>query len=82
MKPTLARLVLYTNLGDRDGKYPPESHPAIITGVNEKDVTVSLHVFYKSGQFDMESVEHAGLAEAGSEAARGKWQWPTPRTVR
>lgn len=33
MKPTLGRIVLYTSLGDADGKYPAEAHPAIITKV-------------------------------------------------
>lgn len=33
MKPTVGRIVLYTNLGDRDGKYPPEVQAAIITKV-------------------------------------------------
>jgi hypothetical protein len=88
MKPTIGRIVHYTNLGDRDGKYPPEIQAAIITGVND-DGTVALHVFYKTGQFDMPSVARAvieGMPEgpapaggdvaAGSEDARGKWQWP------
>lgn len=87
MKPTIGRIVHYTNLGDRDGKYPPEIQAAIITGVNA-DGTVALHVFYKTGQFDMPSVEQAevggmpggaptgNMVAAGSEDARGKWQWP------
>lgn len=33
MKPTVARMVHYTNLGDRDGKYPPEVQAAVITKV-------------------------------------------------
>lgn len=33
MKPTVGRIVHYTNLGDRDGKYPPEIQAAIITKV-------------------------------------------------
>lgn len=76
MNPTIGRIVHYTNLGDRDGKYPPEKQAALITGVND-DGTVALHVFYKTGQFDMPSVGQApdGVV-AGSEGARGKWQWP------
>ena len=31
MKPTVGRIVHYTNLGDRDGKYPPEVQAALIT---------------------------------------------------
>lgn len=33
MLPTIGRIVHYTNLGDKDGKYPPETQAAIITGV-------------------------------------------------
>lgn len=80
MKPSVGRIVHYTNLGDRDGKYPPEIQAALITGVNA-DGSVALHVFYKTGQFDMPAVECAqkpGMPHvvAGSEAARGKWCWP------
>lgn len=71
---TIGRIVHYTNLGDRDGKYPPSVQAAIITGLND-DGTVSLHVFYKTGQFDLASCAHTTEA-AGSEAARGKWSWP------
>lgn len=76
MKPTIGRIVHYTNLGDRDGKYPPEVQAALITGVNP-DGTVALHIFYKTGQFDMPSVSRApdGVT-AGADAARGMWQWP------
>lgn len=74
MKPTVGRIVHYTNLGDRDGKYPPEVQAALITGVNA-DESVALHVFYKTGQFDMSSVPLTE-AEAGSEPARGHWAWP------
>ena len=77
MSPTIARIVHYTNLGDRDGKYPVTIQAAIITGLNT-DGTVSLHVFYKTGQFDLASCEFAGEdVPAGSEQARGKWTWPS-----
>lgn len=72
--PSIARIVHYTNLGDRDGKYPPTVQAAIITGLND-DGTVSLHVFYKTGQFDLARCEFTEAA-AGSEEARGKWGWP------
>jgi hypothetical protein len=76
MKPTLGRIVHYTNLGDRDGKYPVEAQAALITGINV-DGTVALHVFYKTGQFDTPAVAQAPEgARAGTEEARGKWQWP------
>lgn len=80
MKPSIGRIVHYTNLGDRDGKYPPEVQAALVTGLNA-DGTVALHVFYKTGQFDMPAVEYAQrdgcpADAAGSEAASGKWSWP------
>lgn len=75
MKPSIGRIVHYTNLGDRDGKYPPTVQAALITGVND-DGTVSLHVFYKTGQFDLAACAHTE-ATAGSEDARGKWSWPS-----
>lgn len=33
MKPTIGRIVQYVNLGDKDGKYPPEVQAALVTGV-------------------------------------------------
>ena len=76
MKPTVGRMVHYTNLGDRDGKYPPEIQAALITGVNV-DGSVALHVFYRTGQFNMPCVDQApDTIMAGTEDARGKWQWP------
>ena len=74
MQPTIGRIVHYTNLGDRDGKYPPTVQAAIITGVND-DGTAVLHVFYKTGQFDLPSCVET-QEPAGSDAARGKWCWP------
>jgi hypothetical protein len=71
-RPSIGRIVHYTNLGDKDGKYPPETQAALITGVNE-DGSVALHVFYKTGQFDMPSVPFA------ESPVRGHWNWP-PRT--
>ncbi len=67
--PTIGRNVHYTNLGDKDGKYPPETQAAIITGLNA-DGTVALHIFYRTGQFDMPSVPYS------DEPARGHWNWP------
>ena len=74
MAPTIGRIVHYTNLGDKDGKYPPEVQAAIVTGVNS-DATVALHIFYKTGQFDRPNVEWTS-ADAGTDAARGRWSWP------
>ena len=74
--PSLGRIVMYTNLGDSEGRYPPEDHPAIVTGVQETNEPgtpgpfVSLHIFYKTGQFDMDSVPYS------PEQKRGHWRWP------
>lgn len=69
MKPTVGRIVHYTNLGDKDGKYPPEQQAALITGLNQ-DGTVSLKVFYRTGIFDMPSAPFSETYE------RGHWSWP------
>jgi hypothetical protein len=70
-RAVVGSVVQYTNLGDRDGRYPPEIQAALVTGLND-DLTVSLHVFYRTGGFDMPSVAYTA-AEAGTEPARGKW---------
>jgi hypothetical protein len=88
MKPTVGRIVHYTSLGDRDGKYPPEIQAAMVTKVTfrpppvdeprkdaEVNYQVSLLAFYPTGQFAMLDVEFTSEA-AGTEAARGKWAWP------
>lgn len=69
MTPTVGHIVHYTNLGDKDGKYPPETQAAIVTGVND-DGTVALKIFYRTGLFDMPSVPFS------EEPARGHWSWP------
>lgn len=86
--PTVGRIVHYTNLGDRDGKYPPEIQAALITKVTRRkdaDIDVdmplatrwdiSLHIFYEDGYFNMKKVPYT-VATAGSEEARGHWTWP------
>lgn len=73
-KPTVGRIVHYTNLGDKDGKFPPETIAALITGINA-DGTVALKTFYRQGFFDMERVDFTA-APAGTEEARGFWTWP------
>jgi hypothetical protein len=82
MKPTVGRTVLYTNLGDADGKYPPEQQAAIITKVvpvhatvrsdanSEGDFIVSLAILYPTGMFWMQDVPFS------AEFARGRWTWP------
>jgi len=71
MKSSVGRIVYYTNLGDKDGRFPPEQQAAIITGVGaDGDLSVSLHIFYKTGQFDMQNVPFSESYE------RGHWSWP------
>jgi len=67
-------MVHYTNLGDRDGKYPPQAIAAVITKVNE-DGTVALKCFYPTGIFDCDKIAFTEAAPA-TEEARGKWAWP------
>lgn len=74
-RPTVGRIVHYTNLGDKDGKYPPEIQAALITKVTAEG-GVSLKVFYTSGIFDMPGPVPFTSAEAGTDAARGHWAWP------
>ena len=77
-RPTIGRIVHYTNLGDAQGKYPPEVQAAIVTGLCGPNTGLPgrahLHIFYKSGAFDMEA--DFTTEPAGSELARGRWSWP------
>lgn len=84
--PSVGRIVHYTSLGDRDGKYPPEIQSALITGVKPRDAAngesslpqsyvVDLRVFYRTGDFWMLDVPFTSQS-AGSDDARGKWAWP------
>lgn len=75
-KPTVGRIVHYTNLGDADGRYPPETQPAIVTRVNT-DGSLGLWVLYPSGMFYMASVD--GEDDHGKGLGRGRWNWP-PRS--
>ena len=68
MKPTTGRIVLYTD------PFTRVAHAAIVTGVNA-DGSVSLHVFNRPGQYDLEAVSET-MADAGSDAATGMWCWP------
>lgn len=80
MKPSIGRIVHYTNLGDKDGRFPPEQQAAIITGVYPAaedtgngaagEMSVDLHIFYRTGQFDMKCVPYS------EEYKRGHWTWP------
>ena len=73
VKPTVGRIVHYTNLGDADGKYPPETQPAIVTRVNA-DGSLGLWVLYPSGMFYMAAVEGEDARSKGP--GRGRWNWP------
>lgn len=68
-KPSIGRIVHYTNLGDSDGKYPPEQQAAIITRI-KNDELVSLLIFYPTGQFNMTDVPFSKVYK------RGHWSWP------
>jgi len=80
MKPTVGRIVHYTNLGDKDGRYPPEQQAAIVTGVYPEHAEgttgthgpmhADLHIFYKTGEFNMTGVPFSENYE------RGHWSWP------
>jgi hypothetical protein len=69
--PTLGRIVLYRSLGDADGRFPAEDHPAMVTGVNA-DGSVALTIFYRTGIFQMDGV----LESVDEPTARGRWRWP------
>ena len=82
MKPTVGRIVHYTNLGDKDGRFPPEQQAALITKVvevpnetnakEEQFYKVSLCIFYPTGYFFMQDVPYSENYE------RGHWTW-TPK---
>lgn len=84
MIPSVGRIVLYTNLGDADGKYPPEQQAAIVTKVrdlknaesagDERAYAVSLTIFYETGFFYMKDVPFSETFK------RGCWTWP-PRVA-
>lgn len=67
--PTVGRIVHYTNLGDSEGRYPPETQAAIITKVRDLQ-TVDLAIFYPTGLFFRDYVALSG------EPRRGHWNWP------
>ena len=80
MKPTVGRIVHYTNLGDKDGRYPPEQQAAIVTGIYPEHpegtqethgpMHADIHIFYKTGEFNMQGVPFSETYE------RGHWSWP------
>ncbi len=77
-QPSVGRIVHYTNLGDKDGKYPPQIVAAIITavGAGPDAFDVKLAVLYATGVFFMPDGVKYTDEPAGSDRARGKWTWP------
>lgn len=84
MKPSVGRVVLYSSLGDSEGKYPSEQQAAIITKVTDREGLtdaalteerhkVSLAILYPTGMFWMADVPYS------PEFKRGHWTWP-PRS--
>lgn len=75
-QPTVGRMVHYTNLGDKDGRFPPEQQAAIITKVVPAEqaaggnTKVSLCILYPTGMFFMQDVPYSETYE------RGHWTWP------
>jgi hypothetical protein len=78
MNPTVGRIVHYTNHGDKE-RYPPEQQAAIVTGVYGDEpggssitgpVRADLHIFYRTGQFDIQAVPFSETYK------RGHWSWP------
>jgi hypothetical protein len=67
--PTLGRVVLYVNLGDAEGRFKPEPHPAQVVGLND-DGTVALHILYRTGTFNMDAVPFSPTPKPGH------WHWP------
>lgn len=67
IKPTLGRIVIYTNFGN--DQHEPEQQAAIVTRVREED-KVCLHIFYPQGDFHKDEVPYS------EEYARGHWSWP------
>ena len=75
-QPVIGMIVQYTNLGDKDGKYPPEVQAAVITGVyycapggdesgdvgaKANEVESNQHSFVKSMFVDLKVFYRTGL---------------------
>jgi hypothetical protein len=88
MTPTVGRIVHYTNLGDKDGKYPPQVQAAIITGVYCRDPDGNVAVANDGiGQSDITEVDLHVFYRTGdffmekvpqktTSDQRGAWDWP------
>ena len=75
MKPTIGRIVHYTQYDSHDPT--PKVHAAIISAVHE-DEAVSLHVLVPQGAFPIRFDHNVAKTEAppGTAKARGCWNWP------
>ncbi len=89
-KPSIGRIVHYTNLGDKDGKYPPEIQAALITGVYSDIATGGEEEANKLGAVadsplvDLTVFYRTGYFQCkkilfSEEPKRGHWNWP-PRS--
>lgn len=66
--PSIGRTVAYTNLGDKDGKYPPEVQAAVITGIYRKDPNASTCEPSVNGNNDPKKVAVATANTVGQQA--------------
>lgn len=91
MRPSVGRLVHYVNLGDKDGKYPPQVQAAVITGIYQElsDGTIELvndgigsPEANISDLVDLKVLYRTGLFDCQkmpkrtSPDQRGCWDWP------
>lgn len=90
--PSIGRIVHYTNLGDKDGKYPPEVQAAVITGVyfqapggdetGEPGAKANELGFKPNSMFvDLKVFYRTGFFDCqkipfSETPARGCWNWP------
>lgn len=87
--PSVGRVVHYTNLGDKDGKYPPQVQAAIITGVYRRAPDGEVFLANDGiGQGDIMEVDLKVFYRTGlfdtfkvpqkeTSDQRGCWDWPT-----
>mgnify|MGYP003441985767 CR=1 FL=1 len=91
MRPSVGRLVHYVNLGDKDGKYPPQVQAAVITGIYrivspDKRERINDGVGgpddLVSENVDLKVFYKTGLFDCeniplrGTSDQRGCWDWP------
>lgn len=92
-KPNIGRIVHYVNLGDKDGKYPPEIQGAMITGIYVNDPnssellkanTVDADLGRIATAVDLRVFYRTGTFDCqkipfSDKYERGHWSWP-PRS--